>query len=442
MLASEAGSDPIQPASVAQVLPPAVALLSPAGAECNTKETNVEVKARAKSSGDHPITGMRLLLDGRPYLGDKGLKKFDPPHKGEVEANWTVELLPGKHSVAVVAESPVSKGVSSSTEVTRLGVKTEELPNLYLVAAGVSAYPGRMALNFAHKDAIVLAKTLQANHQGVFRKVESKLMTDRLATRKNVLDGLAWLEKSMTSKDVAILFLAGHGARDELGQFHFLPVDVDQEDMDKSCVSGSLLKKKLANLPAGSSSCLTPAIRERPATRRSRSRTTLCRNLVSDDVGIVAMCSSQGAEVSMESKEVEHGFFTLGLVEALGGRGTTTRMATSTSTKSTTTPIIASASLSDGGQNPTTGRPQHLRQLSAREGEELTTAGFRLAPLVALSPSTNVLEVSMKSTIAFVAAFACLGQTADDEKLLKSATPRRRNTRQRMPRATLKRWWL
>ena len=71
---------------------------------------------------------MRLLLDGRPYLGDKGLKKFDPPRKGEVEANWTVELLPGKHSVAVVAESPVSKGVSSWTEVTCLESRRRSCP--------------------------------------------------------------------------------------------------------------------------------------------------------------------------------------------------------------------------------------------------------------------------------------------------------------------------
>src|SRR5262249_50343747 len=159
------------------------------------------------------------------------------------------ELLPGKHSVAVIAESAVSKSVSSWTEVTRLGVKAEELPNLYLVAAGISAYEGSLALNYAHKDAIVLEKTLEANHEGVFRAFESKLLTDKRATRKNIVAGLDWLDKKMTAKDVAILFLAGHGSRDPRGQFHFIPVDVDQENLEQSSVGGNLLKKKLANLP-------------------------------------------------------------------------------------------------------------------------------------------------------------------------------------------------
>ena len=99
------------------------------------------------------------------------------------------------------------------------------------------------------------------------------------------------------------------------------------------------------------------------------------RDLVSDDVGIVAMCSSQGAEVSMESKEVEHGFFTLGLVEALGGRADYNKDGYVYLHEIDYYTYHRVRQLSDGGQNPTTGRPTSA-QLSAREGEELTTAVF------------------------------------------------------------------
>src|SRR5262249_11318554 len=116
VLASQDRPEPIPALSVAQVLPPAVVITSPVGRDSAAKEGRIAVKARARRA-DHPITAMRLLVDGRPYLGDKGVKKFDPPAKGVVEASWTVDLLPGRHTLAAVAESSVSRGVSPSTEV-------------------------------------------------------------------------------------------------------------------------------------------------------------------------------------------------------------------------------------------------------------------------------------------------------------------------------------
>jgi WD40 repeat protein len=361
VLASEAGSEPVRPVSVAQVLPPAVNLVAPSGAHVTTTEAAIEVKARARSTGGRAITAMRVLVDGRPYLGDKGLKKFDPPRQGAVEATWTVELLPGKHSIAVIAESAVSKGTSSWTEVTRAGVKTEELPSLYLVAAGISAYEGPLALNFAHKDAIVLDRTLRAGRQGVFRTVETKLLTDKRATRKNILAGLGWLQKKMTAKDVAILFLGGHGARDERGQFLFIPVDVESDNLEKTAVGGDLLKKELANLP-GRVVVLLDACHSGAASGRKKPiADDLVRDLVSDGVGIVVMCSSQGQEYSLESIEVAHGLFTLALVEALAGRADFNKDGYIYIHEIDYYTSQRVRQLSDGRQNPATGRPQHLR---------------------------------------------------------------------------------
>jgi WD40 repeat protein len=361
VLASQNRPEPIQNVNVSQVLPPSVSIIAPTGAACTTKETAVVVRAKAKSTGEHPITALRLLVDGRPYLGDRGVKKFDPPKKGEVEATWTVDLLPGKHSVAAVAESSVSKGVSSWIEVTRLDVKKEELPNLYVVAVGISAYPRPLALNYAHRDAIILEKSLKSQPDGVFRKVETRLLTDHKATRANILDGLAWLKNVATPKDVSVLFLAGHGTRDDKGRFHFIPVDVKQDDMEGSCVSGELLKKTLANMP-GRVIVLLDACHSGAASRKNKGLTDdLVRDLVSEDTGVVVMCSSQGAEFSLESKTVEHGFFTLGLVEALTGRADFNSDRYIYLHELDYYAYHRVRQLSDGAQHPTTGRPAHLR---------------------------------------------------------------------------------
>src|SRR5262249_15270832 len=235
--------------NVAQVLPPAVAITSPAAADSRVNQARLEVKAVARSVGDHPVTAMRLLVDGRPYQGLRGVRAIDNPPPGEVQASWSVDLLPGKHVLAVQAESAVSKALSPPAAVTLEGVSEAELPNLYLLAVGISDYPGDMALKCAAADARAITKVFTEKSTGVFRKVEARLLTDREATRQGILGGLAWLQSVMTPKDVAVIFFGGRGARDPRGNFYLVPVDVDEEDPAATCVSGDFVKRALANIP-------------------------------------------------------------------------------------------------------------------------------------------------------------------------------------------------
>ncbi len=46
----------------------------------------------------------------------------------------------------------------------------------------------------------------------------------------------------------------------------------------------------------------------------------LVRDLVTDDYGVIVMCSSMGREYSLEIAKVEHGYFTLALTEGLSGK--------------------------------------------------------------------------------------------------------------------------
>src|SRR5207302_10179589 len=101
----------------------------------------VEVRANAQAAGTHPVKALRLLLDGRPYQGQAGLRTIEQPKLGEVEASWAVEVPPGWHAVAVQAESAVSKGMSAPIELVT--PDTGEPPSLYMVAVGISAYPDK-----------------------------------------------------------------------------------------------------------------------------------------------------------------------------------------------------------------------------------------------------------------------------------------------------------
>jgi WD40 repeat protein len=344
-LADKARGKASKRTGIDKILPPRVAITSPARTGLKLDKPELEVRATASSVGDHPVTALRLLVDGRPHQGEGGVRKTAKPKLGKVEASWTVKVDPGKHTLAVQAESAVSKAVSEIVEVfgkgTRgLGQTSEELvrgmhrrpdsdsgalPSLYVLAVGISSYKGDLKLRYAAKDAEALAKVCRAKSKPLFRRVEVKLITDDKATRRQILQGLTWLRKQMTQRDVGMLFFAGHGAKDSDSSFYLLPVDGDPDDLLSTAVAGEQIKRTLAAVP-GKILMLLDACHAGAAgggeKRRAATSLTddLVRDLVTDDYGVVVMCSSMGREYSLESPTVEHGYFTLALTEGLSGK--------------------------------------------------------------------------------------------------------------------------
>jgi len=72
--------------------------------------------------------------------------------------------------------------------------------------------------------------------------VEVKLLTDEHATKDEILDGLDWLQRQTTSKDVAMIFLAGHGINDSTGIYYFLPANVNIDKLKRTGVAFSDIK--------------------------------------------------------------------------------------------------------------------------------------------------------------------------------------------------------
>ncbi len=338
---------------LAEVLPPEVTLSAPATAT----DKPVLVRAVAEGTAKNPIVAMRLLVDGRPYNGAAGVRKFDKQAKAE--ATWNVTLGPGAHTLAVLAESPVSKGMSPSVSVTRGGPAS--LPNLYVLAVGVSAYPGSMKLNYAASDALLLTRTLQEKSRTVFGKIEMKVLTDKEGTKLNIREGLEWLKSKMTDKDVGIFFFSGHGGRDDdTGKFYLIPVDVGR-DIDKTCFSGEELKSRLEDMPgrlvAILDACHSGAVTEiKPAQADN-----LVRDLMTDDYGVVVLASSLGRECSLESTATRAGFYTLGLTEGMRGRADLNRDGVVFLNELERYAALRVQQLSGGQQNPTMGRPPNVK---------------------------------------------------------------------------------
>ncbi len=172
---------------------------------------------------------------------------------GEVEKEWTVQLTPGTHRLSVLAKSNVSSTVSVAIEVTFKPAAVSETmdlrPSLYMLSVGINAYFGDMKLDYAVKDATDLTQAIAVQSKSLFREVRTELLTDKQATRQGILDKLDWLKKQMKPHDVAVIFYAGHGHRDEQGRFYLLSIDLDPDKLDQTTVTGEDLKKALAEMP-------------------------------------------------------------------------------------------------------------------------------------------------------------------------------------------------
>ncbi len=357
---------------VAAVLPPQVRITSP-NAGYKASQTTLDVRAVATSAGRHPVTALRLLLDGRPYQGLKGVQTITNPQLGEVTKVWQIELEPGKHKLKVLADSAVSQGTSEEVEVVYVGgselADQVRLPKLYVVAIGISEYPGDLKLNYAAKDAQTFVDSLKRHSRTLFREIEVQVVKDKDATRGNILKGLGWLRSSMTQNDYGIFFYAGHRDLDNDGSVYFLPVEADPKDLLSTAIPDDQFKRALTGIPGKLmtvlDACHAGAVAgSTTGKRRSGSSSLtddLVRDLVTDENGVVAMCSSTGREFSLENNEFRQGTFTLAIVEGLSGKADFNKDGVVYLNELDAYVTDRVKELTRGQQHPVTGKPGSIR---------------------------------------------------------------------------------
>jgi WD40 repeat protein len=317
------------PKVVKEVLPPLVVITSPDRSGVRVNNAELTVRARARAQSGHPIRSLRLLLDDRPYDVDRGKTVVAGDHAGAENnsGTWQVRLEPGRHRIAVVAESDVSVGRSDTVEVLYDEHRAEP-PRLYALLLGVSDYEDEtLRLKYAADDARVLEDALRANTAKAFAGVPPDIMrfVDRRATKEAFLAGLRWLKDSMKTQDVGIIFFSGHGHRDDDGIFYMLPAEAKRHSIDATGVDGTLFERKLAGIKGTLvvmlDCCAGAGERDAAGAQQLRPITDdSVREMVQNDSGIIMLCSATGQEQSLGDPKLGHGFFTQALTEGLSGR--------------------------------------------------------------------------------------------------------------------------
>lgn len=356
----ESGRKQQQPA-LGQMLPPVVEILSPAD-RAEVASSALSLRYRVRSPSGAPVTAVRVLVDGRPAAETRRIQ--GAPAADVCEASVT---LPERDcEVSLIAENRFAGSVPATVRLrwrgrTAAGDAFVAKPKLYVLAVGVSRYANKeFTLGFPAKDARDFAAVLQAQQGGLYREVVAKVLSDEQATKDEVLDGLDWIRKETTSKDVAMVFLAGHGVNDPTGNYYFCPHNVDPDWLLRTGVPFSDIKTTVQSI-AGKALFFVDTCHSGNVmgTRRALNDITgVVNELASAGNGAVVFAASTGRQYSLEDAAWGNGAFTKALVEGLAGKADYTGSGKITINMLDLYLSERVKELTKGRQTPTTTKPQ------------------------------------------------------------------------------------
>jgi WD40 repeat protein len=317
---TESGRKEVAAASVRDKLPPVVTILSP---QDGTEVSGSPVSVRYSATSQEPVTSVRVLVDGRPVNVEGAAKTV------QSSGDLAVPVPAKDCDVSVIAENRFAVSDPATLRLRWKGsVPKEEFeikPKLYVLSVGISKYQDPdLRLGLAAKDAQDFGSAWKTYAGPMYRGVEIKVLTDAEATKGNILDGLEWLQRQTTSKDVAVLFFAGHGINDPSGIFYFLPADADLERLKRTGLAqtdivstvATIAGKVLVFMDACHSGNLMGKVKRRAAVET----TAVINELASAENGAVVFSSASGRQYALENTEWGNGAFTKGLVEGLMGK--------------------------------------------------------------------------------------------------------------------------
>jgi hypothetical protein len=286
------------------------------------------VQASVTYGQGQELEAVWAAVDGR-RLDVRGLR---PEQDQAGSASYTLDVpIPAQDCVvSVFAQSGGAVSEPASVRLTWAGPGAPAgadfviQPKLYVLAVGIGAYQKpELKLDYPAKDAADFAAALQRQKARLYRDVEVRLLTDADAGHDAVLDGLEWLEGQTTAKDVAVLFLAGHGISDEVGSYFFLPWNADPERVKTTMIPSAEFQATLAKMPGKVllflDSCHSGNVlnvKLRGITDQNR----FVNELSSAENGVVVFSASTGRQASQESPEWGNGAFTKAVVEGLDGK--------------------------------------------------------------------------------------------------------------------------
>ena len=350
-------------APIGAALPPVVTIVSPeTGASFSGDTIEVAVK--------RPLAlGPRRRSHGRANRWPPGRDAWRRARdRAARRATLTILVPPRDVEISVVARAGELVSEAARVRLTYSGATpaAEDAlkPKLYAVAIGVGDYADEsLRLAFPAADARGFAEAIQRQKGGLYSDVEARVLVDKDATRANVLDALEWLDTAVTSRDIGMVLIAGHGLTDEKGRYWFLPADAAPKRLGATAVSQEDIRRDMSAIAGKAVLFLDTCHANRAVAARGLGPAgvdvaSLVNDFAKTENGLITFAASQGAELSQESPAWGHGAFSLALIEGIG-EGKADLLHKGTITVSALDAYIANRvkDLTEGHQHPVMSRP-------------------------------------------------------------------------------------
>lgn len=305
--------------------PPIIQLLDPVE-QVEARQSELTLRYRVRTPAGGAVTAVRVQIDSRPDITAKGQGRR-VTGVNEAEGTVQVSLPPRDCVIELIADNANGASVPAVLQVKWRGTKPEDLfkPTLYVLAVGVNRYQSTELdpLTYAAKDARDFAAAWQPQKGQLYRDIVVKLLTDNDATKASVLAGFDWLANSVTSRDVAVVLLSGHGVTDRTGRNYFYMTSTSQPNNPIStAVSFADIRTVVENLPCKIAFFLDTCHAGNALGTKGggvANLTEVINELASAENGAVVFASSTGRQRSLEKAEWQNGAFTKAVVEGLQG---------------------------------------------------------------------------------------------------------------------------
>ena len=298
--------------------PPVISILAPVPGEKVT-ERKLTLTYEA-----HSVTGPITNIEARVGARSARVLQHVPDYRDNrlaVIGQITVEIPPADTVVEVLASNQNGPSESAKYRVNWSGTADFFKPDLYVLAVGVSDYAAdENDLKYAAKDARDFVRAIRRQEGEIYKRVYIKLLDEKQATREAILDGLDWIDRETTSRDVAVVYLAGHGVNDTQGRYRFLPVDYEQGRLSRTTVTGAELKEFLQGVAGKTVLFFDTCYSGNALAIRAGSKPDVDRvanELADADVGVVVFASTTQGGLARGLDDIQQGAFTKALIEGI-----------------------------------------------------------------------------------------------------------------------------
>jgi hypothetical protein len=251
----------------------------------------------------------------------------------------------------LVLATPSGRGISMEGEATKAPSPAVTVPGpvqqKWALVVGISRFSDKNvpALHYTTADATALAAELTDPGIGRFPAAHVHVLTDEKATTKNIKEELNWIARHAEANDLVLIYVASHGTPrtlDTAGGANYL-VTYDTEiysggNFDEDALFATALPiVELANAVATRMKALRTAVildtcysggsmkNDSPLMNAQLANTAPSGEMLarmSQGTGRIVMAASQVNEESLESAQLQHGYFTYFLLQALkDGKG-------------------------------------------------------------------------------------------------------------------------